>query len=190
MLETTEASSGRILPFLKLLEILRSFTIGSRAGAKTPPAPCVQAARAPSLRPRPGRHCPACRGRLGREALPAAPQMWRGGTAAVAAVARGAGLGLGRGWRGAVGGPCGRAQAAISSIKRGALVGRVAGIEGVPNQPRPAAGVQVSRNAISQNPGFSKRQAPATWPQRAPGLILVSPAVNLTESFPRVRPVR
>ncbi len=54
VLETTEASSGRILPFLKLLEILRSFTIGSRAGAKTPPAPCVQAARAPSLRPRPG----------------------------------------------------------------------------------------------------------------------------------------
>src|SRR5882762_10066704 len=105
VLETTEASSGRILPFLKLLEILRSFTIGSRGGAKTPPAPCVQAARAPSLRPRPGRHCPACRGRLGRVALPAAPQMWRGGTAAVAAVARGAGFGLGRGWRGAVGGP-------------------------------------------------------------------------------------
>jgi len=150
VLETTEASSGRILPFLKLLEILRSFTIGSRAGAKTPPAPCVQAARAPSLRPRPGRHCPACRGRLGRVALPAAPQMWRGGTAAVAAVARGAGFGLGRGWRGAVGGPCGRAQAAISSIKRGALVGRVAGIEGVPNQRAPG----------SRSPGFSKRHQP------------------------------
>jgi hypothetical protein len=58
VLETTEASSGRILPFLKLLEILRSFTIGSRAGAKTPPAPCVQAARAPSLRPAPGPSLP------------------------------------------------------------------------------------------------------------------------------------
>src|SRR5712672_1118640 len=63
VLETTEASSGRILPFLKLLEILRSFTIGSRAGAKSPPAPCVQAARAPSLRPAsgpslPGLPCP------------------------------------------------------------------------------------------------------------------------------------
>src|SRR5258706_8726788 len=105
VLETTEASSGRILPYFKLLESLRSFRIGSRAGAKSPPAPCVQAARAPSLRPRPGRHCPGLPWQTGtRGAAGGSPDVARrdgGGNG------RGAGFGVGRGWRGAVGGPVG-----------------------------------------------------------------------------------